>query len=501
MRIVLGLDSKKMRNDPEIYWDTKALINGHMLIVGKSGTGKTFTIRKILNGIYQYLQEENLQIEKYNRTASENQQKPLKKVRVHILDVHGDIDIDSEDKSILLRSPEYQNATDDNRAKMLEELDAKRKVSTVKFSEQTSYGFNPLLINKNLDFGGVRKRIQSFISSLNRTGFRLGGNQESTLRNLLIDLYEANGIFEKDPHTWDVAARGKRMPTIEDLSRFTQNKMRTMYLGANSNCTSALIKVNKEQAKLKRLQRKMGKVSGSEVEELEEKIAKSKEDLVAAFTDYVGSIETGKELEDALKYDSFDTMKSLANKIENLNNIGIFKNERPPFERDKDIWRYDIKSLDNEEKALFVSFLCEQIFYRRLQGGERDDVEEIIVLDESHLFVNDDPKNPINMIAKEARKFGLALFAASQSPTHFSEDFLSNVSTKIILGIDTIYWTGSINRLKLTEEALKWIIFHKRILIQLNTKGDSKNDFIWSYNGWKEYEDVQKRMKAEWKKE
>lgn len=47
--------------------------------------------------------------------------------------------------------------------------------------------------------------------------------------------------------------------------------------------------------------------------------------------------------------------------------------------------------------------------------------------------------NIINIISKEARKFGLGLICASQSPTHFSEDFISNVGTKIILGLDQMF--------------------------------------------------------------
>lgn len=100
------------------------------------------------------------------------------------------------------------------------------------------------------------------------------------------------------------------------------------------------------------------------------------------------------------------------------------------------------------------------------------------------------------MIAKEARKFGLALLAASQSPTHFSDDFLSNVSTKIILGVDQIYWSNCINRLKIPEEALKWIIFHKRILIQINCKGDVKNEFLWSYNSKEIYEQLNRNRQT-----
>ena len=122
MQVVMGVDTSGIRDGKRnpVIWDTEKLINGHVLIVGKSGTGKTHTLRKMLNQI----------------SSSDSS----RKIRVHIMDVHGDIDIEG--------------------------------ASTVKFSEATPYGFNPLTINPDPDFGGVRKRIQSFIAALSRTGFR-----------------------------------------------------------------------------------------------------------------------------------------------------------------------------------------------------------------------------------------------------------------------------------------------------------------------------------------
>jgi hypothetical protein len=454
MKVLLGYNSALLKNFPdkaEIFYDTKKLISGHICLSGKSGSGKTFTIKKILNLLQEAALKEN-----------------GKSLRIHVIDVHGDIDIEG--------------------------------ASSVKFSESTDFGFNPLIINKNPDFGGVRKRIQSFISSLNRTGFKLGANQEATLRNLLVDLYAANGIYEKDPNSWDIRKTGRKNPTIEDLDRFTNAKMKSMFLGTsgsgNNSCISSLEKVNRLQNKLFRKIKNSSKSNKEELEKIEDELDKVKQECIEQFTNYVNNITTGHELDDLLKYDSFDVMKSLSNKISNLNSIGIFKNKSPPFDANKNIWRYDIKSLEADEKALFVSFLCEQLFLRAVQRGEQDDVVEIIVLDEAHLFVNDDPKNPINVIAKEARKFGLALLAASQSPTHFSDDFLSNVSTKIILGVDQIYWSNCINRLKIPEEALKWIIFHKRILIQINCKGDVKNEFLWSYNSKEIYEQLNRNRQT-----
>lgn len=131
-----------------------------------------------------------------------------------------------------------------------------------------------------------------------------------------------------------------------------------------------------------------------------------------------------------------------------------------------------------EEKKLFVYFLLENIFYERFRQGVQDDVREIIVLDEAHLYFTEEPENIINIIAKEARKFGLGLFCASQSPTHFSEDFTTNVSTKAILGIDETYWGSTERKLRLSQDALKQIIPQKDMLLQIKNRGDTQNIFV-----------------------
>ena len=437
VKIVLGHVQSSLlsgRKEPVVF-DTQKLVNAHTMIIGKSGVGKTHTLKKMLS---QMTEQAHL--------------------RIHVMDVHGDIDIAG--------------------------------ASSVRFSEATPYGFNPLMINPDPDFGGVRKRIQSFIATLNRTSMKLGPKQEAALRNLLVDLYAANGFYENDANSWKINDGVKRqypkkMPTMEDAVKFARAKLKMMFLGTSSESVQALEALYRKQGQYYRAAKKLratesASPDATKLEIMKKELSAMAEDSTTLFREHLDAVATGHELDDLLKYDSKDVMKSVVDRLENLHSSGIFRSQRPPFDNSASIWRYDIKALSPPEKKMFVSFLLEAIFYHATQRGVKSDVVELVVLDEAHLFLTDDEDNPINIIAKEARKFGLGLFCASQSPLHFSDDFLSNVSTKIILGIDQMFWDGSARKLKVDIKALEWIVSQKKILIQLNNRGESRNEFIYT---------------------
>ena len=429
-----GIDHRvftQEKRNQRVLWESGKVINPHMLIMGKSGTGKTYTLRKLLRQILPQAEGP---------------------VRVHIFDVHGDIDIQG--------------------------------ASSVKFSESTPYGFNPLWINPDPDFGGVRKRIQSVLSTLNRTSRQLGNKQESCLRNILMDLYSANGFIDGQPQTWvlnDGIQRRypKKNPTMEDAYRFASFKLKAMYIGANTAAVSKLEEVNKKSAAFYSKQRQALRAGGADKvdDSLKRDIEKLKNECIERYSEYLNAVSTGMEFDDLLKYDSRDVLKSVVERLENLNAIGIFKSSKPPSDEDASIWRYDIKALSIDEKKLFVAFRLEELFYQAIERGVQTGIREIIVLDEAHNFFSDDESNIINTIAKEARKFGMSMICASQSPRHFSDDFLSNVATKIILGLDQTFWDESARKLKIDMNLLESIVPHKTLALQLNNKGETRTEF------------------------
>lgn len=494
MQVQFGIDAgAKRRNEIlPVMWDSQRLANAHTLITGMSGAGKTHLLRGMIRSCL--------------RTNSD------RPVRIHVFDVHGDIEIEG--------------------------------ASSVLFSEQTEYGLNPLRVNPDPHFGGLRKRVQGFIGTMNKVMTKLGGKQEAALRNILYDVYAMHGFSPDDSATWridesnnhlfthssanrlyldipksekDLAKQvaevmwdgregiycwwidpanyhgaitrwkpktmGRTHPSIMDALRHARRVLEMSFLGADEEAITHLEIFNRRtrQYQNKVLERmRRGGVEGAEDEKAQEDLDKAAVKAIESFTKYVESIKTGRELADVMKYDSTDVLKSVVDRLENLNAIGVFKSTPPPFDPSAPVWRYDLRALSLTERKLFVLFRLEELFAQALERGEQSEVTEIVILDEAHLFVDDDPENILNTIAKESRKFGMGLVCASQSPTHFPEDFISSVATKVILGIDESYWRSAATKMNVPEEAIRWVRLQQSMLVQLKEKGQAKNDWRWT---------------------
>jgi DNA helicase HerA-like ATPase len=430
MRLILGFDDYLLHTrgvETPVAWSLGAVVNAHMLLVGKSGNGKTHTLKRIV------------------RQMAEAEHAP----RIHIMDVHGDIGVNG--------------------------------ASPVQFSESSGYGLNPLRISPHPHFGGTRRRVQDFVATVGAAR-ALGHKQEAVIRHLLNKLYAEHGFLQHDASTWRIDGDpARRHPTVDDLREFAGAKLRQLALGADGKAARALEEVNRKAAGLGRKLRLAADSEDVDSQAAAEDIAKLKTEAIGAYAAYVNAIETGVELEDHLQLGGKDVLKSVVDRLDNLAATGIFKSAHPPFRRDAPVWRYDIAALREEEKRLFVEFRLQEIFAeaaRRgpMQGGE-ERLRHVLVLDEAHLFFRDDPDNILNTIAKEGRKFGLALVCASQSPTHFSDDFVSNCGTKIVLGIDPMFWDGAARKMRIDLRTLKFIKPHAVMAVQMSLRGDAKFQF------------------------
>lgn len=492
MQLVLGNDFFDAKNNKKsaVIADTDKLINGHLIIVGASGVGKSHTLRRLIR----------------QATAEGTP------VRFHVFDVHGDLDIPNS--------------------------------STVRFSEQTPYGLNPLRVNPDPHFGGVRKAVQNFIRTVNQASRTpLGGKQEAVIRNLLMDVFRDKGFYPDEPHSWAVneyetrlvsggadnrlylevpfaekdkaAAFGARWdpakkhwwvhtekyqgellrwpaafkerdyPTLQEVVDFCKRLREERFLGSDQRAVRALNELHSRarafhRKKLEAVKSKQYE-TGALDEKLEEELDKVRAAAVDSYVEYVNVLQTGQELEMLIKYDSAEVLKSVLDRLNNLVATGLFKANVPSFDPAKPVWRYQLNALSHEEKKMFVFFTLQNIFYNSVQQGEQNGVREVVVLDELGIYTSagDDDDGIISTIAREARKFGLALWAASQTPANVPESLVSSVGTKLILGIDEMYWTQAVSKFRIELKQLEWIRATKSLAAQLKERGALKNRWRW----------------------
>jgi len=490
MKILLGhdfFDARSGRTSP-VEFDTANLINPHLLIVGSSGVGKSYTIRRLINGA---------------RQSSPG-------TRFHVFDVHGDLDIPG--------------------------------ASVAQFSEVAPFGLNPLRVNPDPEFGGVRKAVQAFMRIINQASTTsLGVKQESVLRNLLYDVYRDFGfdaedastwslnayesrlisggadnrlylqvpLDEKDeakglgarwdgnvklwwvqPHTykgtvtkWPPAYKERQYPSLKDVAVYARRLHEERFLGSDQDAVRALVAHNKNARATQRRVldaarlRQQHSLNADDQAALDESCAKA----VASYSKYVETIRTGFELEALMKYDSPEVVKSVLDRLNNLIATGIFKSAPPPFDPAAGVWRYKLNALSMEEKKMLVLFLMQELFNNAVQRGEQTRVVDVLVLDELSTYTSSEDERGdgiIGVIARQARKFGQALWAADQTP-RVPESLISSVGTKIVLGLDEMFWNEAVSKLRIDSKLLEWVAPKATMAVQLKEAGSLKNRWRW----------------------
>ncbi|MBK4597778.1 hypothetical protein JJP99_24930 [Enterobacter hormaechei] len=127
---------------------------------------------------------------------------------------------------------------------------------------------------------------------------------------------------------------------------------------------------------------------------------------------------------------------------------------------------------------MFVYSRMMAIFHEEMQRGESyGKVRHVIILDEAKKFCDEESSNPINIIANEARKFGISLVLASQSPSHFSEDFINSAGTLLVQNMAPGDWQRAANKLQIEKSKLEYLKPRETALLKLQRVGERINWF------------------------
>ena len=411
----------KFRKDIAIFYEPQTLINAHLLMCGMSGTGKSTQALGLLSSAV---------------TAG---------IEVDVFDAHNEFD-------------NVPGAT------------------ACTFSQATGYGYNPLVLDTDLHTGGVNAQVDFFVRLIKNVTPQFGSKQEGVLRNLLTDTYAAHNITQGDTSSWqksrvneterlalvekgDLQILHKCYPTLEDLKAIAKEKIIALTIGADNKCVTAIEALTRSHKKLDSLQKQQTRaVSDGEIEKIDNQIKNLGEKCKEAYGAFIDSF-TGREIDDILRYDSADVLVSVFQRIVLLGVTGILSANEPPFGNSR-VRVHQIKSISNDQQILYVKLRLQDLFdgcKRQGQIPPGTAPRNIAFLDEGHKYFSNDPADIINVISKEGRKFGLALWCASQEPTSFPASFLTSVGATVMLGIHTSYWKKAASMFRISEESLKTI--------------------------------------------
>lgn len=444
-RIHVGYDyfeRKQHRRTVPIEWNEASLTNPHVGVFGTTGAGKTRWIRKFCSAMPP-------------------------SVEVDIFDYHDDIHVPGAE--------------------------------SVLFSEATRYGYNPLVINPDPHYGGVRRCIQMLSEAMNGSRSKLGDIQLGVLRNLLTDTFALRGIYADRPDTWfktehtedeaqrlrdahDVDALRGAYPHLVDVVSIGKRKLRALWLGMDDTsqgqaALGAFEEVSRHMKALNSARKRVTQARFSVTEDLDalqRRFDVLKTKAHDAFGGYLDSIETGREFEEAIKYNSKDVLASVITRLENLVERGIFNPNPPPF-GDARRRRYILKPLaqSSHELRMFVNFRLQAIIRAEMQKGISEHIRRVVVLDECKLYLDEDPRAPVNVIATEMRKFGLMLVMAGQSPAHCSDDFIKSAGTLLLLHLSNMDWDAAARKLGADKKDLQYLRPQEVGMVRMLTKGDT----------------------------
>lgn len=435
-----------------IIWDPDTAQNGHLMITGGSGAGKTRLAKELITHLHQ-----------------------LRK-NIHIIDIQNTLGIDSVPERVF------------------------------KFEVRNSkYSINPfefLLDEKN---GGPNQQVDEIMEMFRKTfmkRLRSAPNMSAVLRRLIIDTYRKVGIIDEDIETWGIGLSkvemNARLPVIADMKELVDYILDYVSGGYGAKFGSIVSKngkvMNDWHAQTARLNDELSKLEEvahndetlaseerkrikGEIDLLKSRISDNFDSLVVYFKEYLkfsflgGDVPAYEALQgDDLGYgwldykfysdkDRLKTIKTIETYLQALSGAGVFGRSTPDISF-KEVNRYDLASIKDESQLFAADTLISKLYrlvylrgaYRDLPVGNSPytmrlpdtTTDTCIVIDEMQALLPDTSSEAnlkgslYNKFISQARNFGAMAMVMSQSPANFPELYHVNVATKIILFTEAI---------------------------------------------------------------
>jgi hypothetical protein len=294
-------------------------------------------------------------------------------------------------------------------------------VDTVFLAGGRSGSVNPLRVEVDADIqsGAVLLAIRNVITVVRKFVPSLGIRQEADLHKIIEYTYQRFGILDEDPSTWAIPS-----PTMKDVLDDLTELRHKLQAGMDEDVFKILRKTR-------------ARILAAEEKEREDLLNKERENLSRVIASLVD-----RGLDGTLTDQRFELrrIEALEHVINGIVRTGLFNGDDLRIRRGC-INRFDLNKLHQTDMAVMYHLLLDRIFH----AVRRNCVElnprlpsVYVVLDEGKLASSymEDLMSPLNRIATEGRKFGLALIMGVQSPKHLSDDSFENFGMTLLLKIN-----------------------------------------------------------------
>lgn len=438
-----------MTREKYVYWNPDRAQNGHIMITGGSGAGKTRLAKDLMAYLYE---------------SGKN---------IHVIDVQNTLSLEG-------KAPER-----------LFDFEVRN----------SPYSINPFEFLRDTKDGGPHAQIDDVMNMFQKTFIKTLNNapaMSAVLRRLIVDTYKKANIIDEDINTWGLELTQKefqeKLPIIADMKELVDYILDFVSGGYGAKFGSIMAKngkaMNEWHLKKMRLEDELKKLEevadrdvdrvkkernriNSELADLQDHIYKNSEKLISYFVEYLnysflgGDVPTYEALLDEsednyawldFKFyadkDRIKTIKTIETYLAALNSAGVF-GRSTPAPSFTEVNRYNLASINDKARLFCADTIVAKIFrmvylrgeYKSLPEGNmvyknrrpNSKTDTVIVIDEMQTLLPDkqeEAKNKnllYNKVISQIRNFGGMMVAMSQTPANFPDLFHTNTATKIIL--------------------------------------------------------------------
>lgn len=377
-----------------VEWDFGHASHPSLLIVGRSGTGKTHAIKRIVRALL------------------------ARGLNVHVIDSHGDIEVDG--------------------------------LATIPYGYASPYGINLFSVDPHPEFGGPRATISQVANLLQRLHRAMGQMQVAMFTHMAERLYQSRGFDMRNPDTWH-----QKPFTLADMIEAIEAELIAHQTGISADAAVELIRLAE---RMRKLGEQLEALPDCDERAHAEQEMQKASDRWREIMNSISEDDFARVIERIRSGFSFRGMQSLLLLLRHIAASGAFDGQEPSPDAKRGMRHlvrgletdHQILLVDALLRRIFghVARHCS-----RLNAG----VTTYIVIDEVKLFAQGafrDPMHILNRLQTEARKYGIGVILAAQSIRHMPADVLETFATSIVMPLSPAAMRETARAFQLDEGAL-----------------------------------------------